>query len=257
MRWMRYLVLSLLFLCGATVAAQADGITPDPQAQQAFDEEWDDDFDDWEDFDDPFAAPEVRIADPFERINRATFRFNDRVYFYVLKPTARAYRVVPSPARRSVQNFFHNIAFPVRFVNNTLQGKFAAAGNETRRFVMNSTVGVLGLFDPASAHGWHPKDEDFGQTLGHYGAGGGFYLVIPFIGPSTLRDGTGRVVDYFFDPLNYMLEWEALLATRSYEAVNEVSLDDDTYEKLIEQAIDPYLFIRNAYIQRREALIRR
>ncbi len=254
MRLPGYLFVILLLFCSTAVAQE--GISPDPQAQEAFSDEWDD-FDDWEEFEDPFAVEEVTIADPLERLNRATFWFNDRFYFYLLKPTARAYRIVPSPARQSVQNFFSNIAFPVRFINNTLQGKFAAAGNETRRFLLNSTVGVAGLFDPATQHGWHASNEDFGQTLGHYGAGGGFYLVIPFIGPSTLRDGAGRIVDYYLAPLNYMLEWEELLAVRSYEAVNDVSLDDDTYEKLIEQAIDPYLFIRNAFIQRRQALIRR
>jgi phospholipid-binding lipoprotein MlaA len=256
MRMPGYFLVLLLLLAGVAGAQEVQGIVPDPQAQETLNDEWDD-FEDWEEFDDPFAVEEVRIADPLERLNRATFWFNDRVYFYLLKPVARAYRIVPSPARRSVQNFYSNITFPVRFVNNALQLKFSAAGNETRRFLLNSTVGLAGFLDPAAQHGWHASNEDFGQTLGHYGAGGGFYLVIPFIGPSTLRDGTGRIVDTYLDPLTYMLEWDELIAARTYETVNDISLDDDTYEKLIEQAIDPYLFIRNAYIQRRQALIRR
>ena len=248
---MRIIGTLLLLLLLAVPGAYA-------QEEAASDNGFEDFEDDWEDFYDPFdEGGEVRIADPLERFNRASFWFNDRLYFHVLKPVARAYRVVPLQGRRSADNFFSNLLFPVRFINSGLQLKFAAAGNELRRFLLNSTVGVAGLFDPAAQHGWRPVNEDFGQTLGHYGAGPGFYLVIPVLGPSNLRDGLGRVADGFLDPLIYVLGTYEVVGARAYSQVNALSLDDDTYEKLIEQAIDPYLFIRNAFTERREALIRR
>lgn len=207
------------------------------------------------DFEDPFAEEEeVEIADPIEPFNRAMFWVNDKLYFYLLKPVARTYRVVPEGGRKSVGNFFSNLAFPIRFVNSTLQLKFGTAGNELRRFLLNSTVGVAGLFDPAAQNGWTATEEDFGQTLGRYGVGHGIYLVLPFFGPSSLRDGTGRVADYFLDPTVYVVNTYELSAIKAYDRVNALSLDDDTYEKILEQALDPYLFVRNAYLQRREAL---
>ncbi len=211
-------------------------------------------------FDDPFVAagPPATLADPLEPVNRGMFWVNDKLYTYLFKPVAKGFRVVPEPARVSLGNFFHNLGTPVRFANSLLQLRFADAGTELGRFLINSTLGVAGLFDPAkSCAGWERKEEDFGQTLGHYGIGQGFYLVLPVLGPTTLRDGIGRAGDYFLDPLPHYVDDTELLIGRLVEQENRLSLDKDTYEGIKEQELDPYLFIRNAYAQRRAAQVRR
>jgi len=214
-------------------------------------------------FDDPFAKEEtdvLEVADPIEPFNRAMFWFNDKLYFYLLKPVARGYRIVPEPARISVSNFFSNLATPVRLVNALLQFKFSKAGSELARFGVNSTIGLLGLFDPAKS--WlnlEKHEEDFGQTLGRYGIGNGFYLVLPVFGPSSLRDGVGRFGDYFVDPISspYYCElrnWEQY-SLRGWEQVNRISLDRDTYEAIKRETLDPYLFVRNSYLQYRQTKV--
>ncbi len=211
-------------------------------------------------FTDPFSdeGAELEIADPLQPVNRAMFWVNDKLYFYLLKPVARAYRVTPEPMRKSVDNFFVNLGTPVRFANSLLQFKFAAAGTELGRFLVNTTVGIAGLFDPAESLGWRMSNEDLGQTLGLYGVGSGLYLVLPVFGPANLRDGIGRVGDGFLDPIPYVVDGTGeYIAVKAYDRVNVLSLDDDTYEKIKDQALDPYLFVRNAYQQRREALIKK
>lgn len=213
-----------------------------------------------EPLDDPFApqGPPATLADPLEPVNRGLFWVNDKLYFYLFKPVARAFRIVPEPARTSLGNFFSNLGTPVRFANSLLQLKFADAGSELGRFMINSTLGIGGLFDPAKDWGeLQRKDEDLGQTFGHYGLGQGFYLVLPVLGPTTLRDGVGRVGDTFLEPLPYMLDDTEVLIGRLVEQENRLSLDKDTYEGIKEQELDPYLFIRNAYAQRRAAQVRR
>ena len=207
--------------------------------------------------DDPFAeeSADVRISDPIESFNRASFWFNDKLYFYLLKPVARVYRVVPEQGRTSVSHFFSNLATPIRFANCLLQLKLKDAGTELGRLALNTTVGMGGLLDPAKSLGMSKKEEDFGQTLGRYGVGQGFYLVIPVLGSSSLRDGVGRVADSYLDPLAYFLEFPERVGAKAYETVNFISLDKDTYEGIKKDSLDPYLFIRNAYDQRRKALI--
>jgi len=173
---------------------------------------------------------------------------------------ARGLRVIPEPVRVSVSNFFSNLKTPVRFANCVLQGKWDDAGNELGRFIGNTTIGIGGLFDPAGRYtGTGPKDEDFGQTLGYYGAGPGFYLLLPLFGPSSIRDGIGLGVDTFVDPLSYLsrVENETTIAVAARLADKEVwlSLDRDTYESVKREALDPYLFVRNAYMQRRQGKI--
>lgn len=210
----------------------------------------DDDFDD-----DPFAddAEAVEIADPIKSVNEAFFWINDTLYFWVLKPVARGWRIVPEPARVSVDNFFENWMFPKRFVNTTLQGKLTGTATETGRFLVNTTVGLLGFFDPAKSWlGWDAYNEDTGQTLGAWGLGHGFYLVLPVFGPSSLRDGVGRVGDSFLDPMNYVgMKTTEQVGLRVFDTVNYLSIDKDTYESIKKNALDPYLFVRDAYIQRR------
>ncbi|MFA5515539.1 MAG: VacJ family lipoprotein [Desulfuromonadales bacterium] len=243
------ILLVLLFFFAASVNAQIGeelGFEEDPA--------------DYTEFEDPFEerGVEIGISDPLQPVNRATFWVNDKLYFYLLKPVARAYRVTPEPVRESVDNFFGNLATPARFANNLLQFKFAAAGNELRRFLLNSTVGLAGFFDPAEGLGWHMRNEDLGQTLGLYGVGSGIYLVLPLLGSTNVRDGIGRIGDGFLDPVPYVIPGLGeYIAVKAYEQVNAVSLDDDTYEKIKEDALDTYLFVRNAYTQRREALIKK
>lgn len=201
---------------------------------------------------------DIEIADPLEPINRAFYHFNDKLYFWVLKPAATGYKTVtPKIVRVGVKNFFHNLAFPIRFVNCLLQGKANGAGDEFVRFLTNSTIGLGGLIDVAG-HKLKLKkhNEDLGQTLGSYGMGPAFYINWPFLGPSSLRDTLGKIGDYFLDPLNYMVprtKYRACVA--AYSTVNKTSLVIGEYEDLKKAAIDPYLAIRNAYYQNRKSQI--
>ena len=215
-----------------------------------------------DDFDAAFGnaneVPEKLISDPFEPLNRGVFWVNDKLYFYLFKPVAKGFRVVlPRPARVSFSNFFANLATPIRAGNAFLQLKFRDFGTEIYRFVINTTFGLGGFFDPAeSVAGVKPVFEDFGQTLGYYGAGHGFYLVLPVVGPSSLRDASGSFVDSFADPFRYAdLESLEYIGVKSFDAENRLSLDRDTYEGIVRDALDPYLFIRAAYAQRRLAQV--
>jgi len=204
------------------------------------------------------AVPGVLISDPFEPVNRGIFWVNDKFYFYLFKPVARGYRfLVPQPARTSVGNFLHNVATPIRVANALLQFKFKDVGTELYRFIVNSTAGIGGLFDPAkSIAGVKPCNEDFGQTLGFYRLGHGFYLVLPVVGPSSLRDAVGSFVDAYADPFHYVgLSEVEYVSVKGGEVVNRLSLDRDTYEGIVRDSLDPYLFIRNAYAQRRKAQV--
>lgn len=222
-----------------------------PEGEEAFV----DPFEQEDPFDDK--NEEVRIADPLEKVNRGIFWFNDKLYFYFLKPVARAYRIVPEPGRVAINRFFSNLNTPPRFANALLQLKVEVAATELGRFMLNTTLGLGGFFDPAKESGINKKEEDFGQTLGYYGLGHGCYLVLPFLGSSSLRDGAGYAVDRFFDPLTYLLNhWQKLGAT-SVETINKVSLDKETYESIKKESLDPYLFIRTAYAQWREGLIKK
>ncbi len=202
--------------------------------------------------------PAATLADPIEPVNRAIFIFNDRAYFWVLKPVARGYSaVVPEAWRASVRNFFSNLATPIRFVNNLLQGKIRGAGTELLRLGINSTIGMGGLFDPATT-GFHiaKRDEDFGQTLGRYGLGGGFYIVWPLLGPSSARDTVGMVGDGFLDPVNYLPDPWVIVGIKAFKTENNVSLSIGDYEALTESALDPYVAVRDAYVQNRAKKVR-
>jgi phospholipid-binding lipoprotein MlaA len=193
------------------------------------------------------------VWDPLSGYNRFMTGFNDTLYVWVLDPTARGYRfVVPGIARRGVANFFDNLLFPVRFVNNLFQLKLRNTGTETLRFVTNTTVGVGGLWDPARL--WfrlQPRPEDFGQTLGYYGVGPGFHVVLPVLGPSNLRDAVGILPDYYLEPVAYVDPWEPEYAIRAFDRVNYTSLHLGEYENLKKDAIDFYPFLRDLYEQNR------
>lgn len=207
-------------------------------------------------FEDEFAAEDARgtqVADPLAPWNRAMFVFNDKLYFWALKPAARAYRaVVPRLARTGVENFFHNLGTPVRFVSNVLQFKGREAGLELGRFMINTTWGVLGFGDLFAGNPEaQTPDADLGLTLARHGVGNGIYLVWPFLGPSTLRDSVGWLGGYFLDPISYVQPREASLGVRGYGQVNSLSFRIGDYESLKDAAIDPYLAVRDAYLQNR------
>jgi phospholipid-binding lipoprotein MlaA len=199
--------------------------------------------------------PVIAISDPFEPFNRAMYHFNDKLYFWALKPVSQGYgKIVPEFARVSVQNFFYNLRFPVRFVSCLLQADFKSSAKELGRFTMNTIWGIGGLFDPASDKKLNlpKKDVDLGQTLGVYGVGHGFYIVWPIVGPSSARDSIELVGDYYLYPVSYIQPWYTWLSVRGYEVVNDTSLRIGDYESLKEAAIDPYEAIRDAYVQHRQ-----
>ena len=202
---------------------------------------------------------ETTIADPIEPWNRAMFQFNDKLYFWALKPVARGYNaVVPEPVRVSVRNFFRNVTMPIRFVNSLLQGKFKGAGLELARFGINTTIGLAGFFDIArDRFELQASKEDLGQTLGFYGMGGLMYIVWPFIGPSNVRDTIGFAGDTFLDPVNYFSPWEVPLGINAYDRINNTSLELGTYEDLKKSSLDVYIAVRDAYIQYRKAQIKK
>ncbi len=201
-----------------------------------------------------FEEAEIAVLDPLSGYNRIMTTVNDKLYFWVLKPVARGYgKVMPESARLGVRRFFNNLLMPVRFVNNLLQFKAKRAGTELMRFSLNTTVGVLGFGDPAK--NWYDLElypEDFGQTLGHYGVGSGFHLVLPLLGPSNLRDTVGLVPDHYLNPVTYIDKWETQLAVRSYDTINQTSLRIGEYESLKKDAVDLYTFLRDSYEQNRK-----
>jgi phospholipid-binding lipoprotein MlaA len=203
---------------------------------------------------------ELEVWDPLEPFNRGMFWFNDKLYVYLLKPVAKGYRVVaPEPVRESVGNFFHNLTAPVRVVNSLLQGKLTNALDEFTMFCANSTLGLGGLFDLQKDAPRQPSPEDFGQTLGHYGTPPGFYLVLPVFGSSNARDVVGLVADSLAAPIPspyyVKLQTAEVVGLKSYDTVNGLSLDKDTYEAIKRDELDPYLFVRNAYAQLRQSRI--
>ena len=203
---------------------------------------------------DTFKEEKVEIADPLEPFNRAMHQFNDKLYFWALKPVAQGYKVVvPEPTRISVKNFFSNLGFPSRFLSCLLQTDFNGAATEFGRFTINTIWGIGGLLDPSANKelDLQTQDTDLGQTLGVYGVGQGFYIVWPILGPSSPRDSISIAGDYFLYPVSYIYPWYAWLGVRGYQEVNATSLRIGDYEALKDAAIDPYVAFRDAYIQYR------
>ena len=196
--------------------------------------------------------------DPWEPFNEKMFEFNRRLDRYVLKPVAQAYNfVVPDRLQVMVANGFDNIQFVPRMMNSLFQGKFDGAVREFGRFVFNSTVGVGGLFDVAKLEGIEKSREDFGQTLGFYGVGPGPFLILPLMEPLTVRDGIGKGVDSFMDPLSYFIPffWTGLIL-KVEETVNDRSLNLELFQGFEESVIDLYSAVRHGYLKRREKMIK-
>jgi len=202
---------------------------------------------------------EETFSDPLESWNRLIFHFNDKLYFWVMKPLSKGYNaVVPQEGRVSVRNAFQNIRMPIRAVSAFLQGKIKAAGIELARFGINSTMGLAGLYDVAkSEFNIKGQEQDLGLTLGYYGIAEGPYIIWPFLGPSCLRDTIGTAGDGFLNPVNYIgPPIELVMAVQAYEHINDASLLIGEYEALKESAIEPYIALRNAYLQYRKNQIK-
>ena len=215
------------------------------------------------------AAPDIDMAaveendvnDPIEPVNRFIFGFNEFFYAILLRPISKLYNVLPQFVREAVSNVLDNVSSPVVLANDVLQGEGKRALQTTGRFLINSTAGLAGLFDVAEKMGIPEHDEDFGQTLGVWGVGEGFYLVLPLLGPSSPRDAVGKlVVDPFFDPLGLWLNntdrneiaW-GLVGAR---AIDEYAGLVDELEQIKKTSIDYYAAIRSMYRQKRESEIK-
>ena len=194
--------------------------------------------------------------DPLEPVNRGIYTFNEAVDTTVLRPAAELYRgLVPRLVRNGVHNVFANINDVIIALNNLLQAKFLNAVSDTGRIVVNTTVGLLGVFDVATELGLEKHDEDFGQTLGYWGLADGPYLVLPILGPSSLRDSVGVFVDFKTDPLTYVDPTRDRNILWGVRTVNRRSELLDASKILETAALDPYQFVRDAYLQRRRSLV--
>jgi phospholipid-binding lipoprotein MlaA len=217
-------------------APRAPGATPTPANAEEFEEEY----------------------DPWEPFNEKTFEFNRRLDQYVLKPAAQVYsKIIPEPFQVLIASGFDNIGFLPRAVNSLLQGKWKGAGREVARFVINSTLGIGGLFDAAKYWEIEKSREDFGQTLCVWGVRPGPYLSVPFLAPLTVREGIGKAVDGAMDPLSYFLPfvWPGL-GMQAGDLLNERALNLELFQGFEESVIDMYSAVRNGYLRRREQLCR-
>ena len=282
------LIASLVFLAGcASTSGSREAVTEvvnaqptattdqqehhqtTPETLESFDDPFENPFED--PFDDPFADeaksevddPKEIYRDPWEPANTKTFAFNRNLDRFFLKPVATAYDwVMPDAAQHGIKNVFTNLAMPRRFFNNIFQGKFDGAGREFARFTINSSIGVVGLFDVASHpfFGIDPSNEDTGQTFAVWGADSGPYVVLPLLGPSSVRDSIGLIFDAALEPLTY-ISFIFLPTTAGYgayggEVTNDRSLHLEAFENMETTSLDFYTSVQDAYFQFREAAIK-
>ena len=194
--------------------------------------------------------------DPWERMNRGTYVFNDKFDKAIARPVARGYRAaVPHAVQTGIRNVFDNVDTTITMVNDLLQGQFTPFMHDTSRLLVNTVIGLGGIFDPATAMGLDKNDRDFGQTLGKWGVHPGPYVVLPFLGPSDVRDAFGRVGDVYSTPRTYIsnVYWD--YGSWLVEKIDARSRLLDT-DQLIYGAYDPYAFLRNAYLQNRQYKVR-
>ena len=193
-------------------------------------------------------------SDPWERFNRSSYKFNDALDRAVLKPVAKGYTHLPQPVQTGMHNFFDNLDYPVTIVNDLLQGQLKPFFSDIGRFVLNTTLGLGGLFDPATPAGLQKNYRDFGQTLGKWGVPKGPYVVVPLFGPYDVRDGIGSVtVDYYANPRSYLPFWPevGVYAVRTVDHRSRLLPLDAT----LQSAYDPYAFVRSAYLQNRDFMV--
>ncbi len=263
-------VLTVFLIAGCNEANKADssaGINASESdsgeaasANFEGDEAADPDFAADEDFallEDELEEEMIDVPDPLEGINRVMFNVNDALYMWVVDPVSRFYAdTVPEPTRTSIDNFFSNLGTPARYANCLLQGKGDGADIELRRFWINTTEGILGFGDPAlEKHRLEKVQEDFGQTLAVWGLDDGFYIVWPLLGPSTLRDSIGLAGDQFLNPLRYVEPVEISYGASGLKGVNKSSFNIGEYEVFKDAAVDPYIAMRQAYMQYRAGKI--
>lgn len=247
------LLLLACALCLPVAAAAADPASPaatPPAAASGSEDDYEDEYADDE--------KQVTVRDPIEPVNRGVFRVNDVLILYVLEPAAKVEKaVVPWEFRTIVRNMFQNIRFPIRFVNALLQAKWEKSGDEFASFFLNTTVGFLGMADVASIYpGLQHTPEDMGQTFAVWGWQESAFLTLPFFGPSTVRDAVGKVPDIVLDPLFWLIEGIPLsLGVRAGETVNATTFRIGDYEAIKQASLDPYIAIRNGFIQNRIKLI--
>lgn len=205
------------------------------------------------------AFAQEATGDPWEGLNRNLFAFHETVDKAVIEPVARGYRAItPRPVRTGVQNFLRNLRGPVVFANDVLQGEFSRAGVTAARFGVNTTIGVAGVLDPATSMGLERHDEDFGQTLAVWGVDSGPYIFIPLLGPSTVRDAFGRVVDRGLDPITYAEGEDAdefRIAQTVFTALSAREQLLDPIADVRANSVDPYASFRASYLQLRESAI--
>jgi len=214
--------------------------------------------DDWDDYD------EFIVKDPYEKYNRKMFNFNNKVYRYIFTPLSKGYDfLIPQKIQGSFNNLIRFATTPKRFFNNLFQKKFKSSFVEFERLIINGTIGIGGLFDPANRlFGLNQQTEDFGQTLGHYGVGTGPYIIWPIVGPSTSRDAFGLGIDTAFNVFQwfsyYDVESEDVFeAMRIMKRINNYSYNvRGNYERITDSAIDPYIALQHAYIKNRERNIK-
>jgi phospholipid-binding lipoprotein MlaA len=199
--------------------------------------------------------------DPLEGYNRGMFRVNEALDTVLIRPVAKGYRyITPQPIRNRISNVSDNLYEPISMVNNFLQGDFTGGMNNFWRFLINSSVGLGGMHDVAATAGIAPRREDFGQTLAVWGVGTGPYIVLPIFGPSNLRDTSGKVADWFMDPVNYALrapddtDWDwTLIGVRAGQALSQRERFLDPIDDIYSSSLDPYASFKSIYEQRRDA----
>ena len=216
------------------------------------------------------ADEKYTVNECFEKFSRGTLKFNQALDKAIFKPIAKGYRVLPQPIRTGTNNFVSNLRSLLSFSSNVLQGDFKTAGNTAGRFAINTTVGILGVFDPASKMGFEKKSrEDFGQTLGVWGAGPGCYFVLPVLGPTTTRDAVGLIGNVFIDPVYHLThnsETDIVVGNenlsehnyyyyRGTDAVDFRSKNIESFESLEENSIDFYASLKSLYLQNRQQRI--
>lgn len=199
----------------------------------------------------PTVVSYTQYSDPLQVINRPIFTFNHYTYRYLLSPISRGYqKVVPEPVDAGLANFFHNLREPLYFLNNLFQWRPADSGKSVLRLGINSTIGLLGFFDPAKTWwGIEREETNFADTLARYGVGYGAYLVVPILGPSDLRDGSSMTFEYFTHPLRYIAEEREATVLLAADGFRERVPELSRYIDVVAESQDPYLFVRNLYLQ--------
>ncbi len=255
--WLPRLALIVAIVCLGAGAVRAEEAAAEKSPAEAVEEPESTAYEEFDDlyFDEDFEE-DAAEDDPLEPVNRPIFRVNDALDRYAIEPVSRAWDfVLPDFAQRALRNAFDNLRFPIIFLNDVFQLKLTDAGGDLARFVLNSTVGIAGFMDPAATLGLPRRNEDFGQTLGFWGVPPGPYLMLPFFGPSNIRDGFGLIIDTGLRALSFFIPLAASFAMQGVDTLNRRSLIRGEIEAERRAALDWYAAVRSAYTQYRENLV--